>query len=148
MFRHLTQSVLGVAARRPRRSRSCSRPMAAMEALEDRSLLSANCVTSCVVTWTPSRCTPNPCSSPVRLCNSGPACFSIEKLLCAIQKFEQTLCNGSWNTCHSASCDSGQKSCDGGGKVWCGHSESCSPCHDGISECTPRPTCETARAAA
>lgn len=140
MVRRFTQSMFSTRSRNPRRSRCGWQPVAALESLEDRALLSASCVTSCAATCAPTRCTPSPCSPTVALCKTGAICFSIEKLLCAIQKFEQSLCQSSRGNCQTA------PTCDGGGKTC--NSESCNPCHVSTGECSTRPTCGTSGAAA
>jgi hypothetical protein len=146
MVRRFTQSMFSARSRNPRRWRCCLQPVAALESLEDRALLSASCVTSCAAACAPTRCTPSPCSPTVALCKTGAICFSIEKVLCAIQKFEQTLCQSSSGNCQTApTCDPCEKSCDGGGKTC--DSNSGDPCHASTSECSTQPTCGTSGAA-
>jgi len=144
MLRCLAQSVFGVPSRRPRR-RYCPGPVAAMELLEDRALLSASCVSSCVASCAP-RCASSSCSPSV--CNTGPVCFSIQKLLCAIQQFEQTLCQSSCNSSCEKSCDSCQNCCDGGGKSCSGNCESGGSCQVSSDNCSSQSTCGSSRAAA
>jgi hypothetical protein len=101
MFRLITKCMFDAPSRR-KYGRLGS--VAALESLEDRSLLSASCVT----------CAP--------VCNTGAACQSIEKLLAAIQKAEKTACQsssccqGDGNSCEGHSqkcCDPCESSCDG-----------------------------------
>jgi hypothetical protein len=153
MLRRFTQSMFGVSSARPRRSRGGFHPVAALESLEDRALLSATCVTTCVTACAPTRCTTSFCSPPTRGCNTswgGAGCFSISTLLCAIQKFEQSLCHSSSSGCQSGpscgpSCGSGQKSCDPSPPSCSSNGGGYSSC--GPSHCAPQPTCGTRAAA-
>jgi hypothetical protein len=137
MLRRITNSMFEAPSRR-RLDRLCT--VAAVESLEDRSLLSASCVTSCAASCAPSACRPSGCAPIV--CNTGAACLSFAKLLCAIEKFEQTLCQTS--TCGQCGQSCGgecQKSCHPCGTSC---SEKCAPsttCDAGNGECAPHPTC-------
>ena len=149
MLRRFTQSMFGLSSARPRRARGGFHPVAALESLEDRALLSATCVTTCVTACAPTRCATSSCSPPTQGCSTswnGGGCFSIATLLCAIQKFEQSLCHFSSGCQTGPSCDSGQKSCDPSPKG-CGQSDGGNTCNVGPSHCAPQPTCGTRAAA-
>jgi hypothetical protein len=148
MLRRFTQSMFGVSSARPRRARGGFHPVAALESLEDRALLSATCVTTCVTACAPTRCTTSFCAPPTRGCNTGGSavCFSISTLLCAIQKFEQTLCHISSSGCQiGPSCSSGQKSCDPSPPTCSSNGGGYSSC--GPSHCAPQASCGTRAAA-
>jgi hypothetical protein len=97
MFRLITKCMFDAPPRRKGRPRFS---VAALESLEDRTLLSASCAPR----------------APV--CNTGAACESIEKLLSAIEK-----------TCEKTVCQSSSNCCQGGGDSCDGHSQKCcDPC--------------------
>ncbi len=135
MLRRFSKSLFQAPARRRLDRRH---PVASMESLEDRSLLSASCVASCAPSCAPTTCRSSGCA-PIG-CNSGAPCLSFEKLLCAIQKFEQTL------FCQTSSCGQCGESCGGrcSGNS-CGGGNSCD---GGGGQCSTHPTCGSAPAVA